>query len=268
MANQVLVVVPLRLASERLPKKVLAKIGTQSLGSHTLARTLKAVAQFGTKVRVVAAVDSERVQAALQTEVPKLQVIMTSPDLASGTDRVAAAAAIVQRSDPSFRPIGIVNVQGDTPFVGSDGLRQVVEYFCESSSEQLKSHPICTLAQEWEGELRDPSKVKVLVNQRFEAIYFSRLAIPYSRKKPKGTDRIPMLHIGVYGYTPEALAEFCVHKVSPLEVHEGLEQLRALDLGMKILVFKTEAGRGESFRGIDTAEDLSWARRFVKKRSP
>jgi len=268
--TELVYVVPLRLASTRLPRKVLARIGQSSMGALTIAKTLSASELLGGRVQVCAAVDAEETRQTLKKEFPKLKVIMTSPDLASGTDRVAAALAELRREDPQLNPKGVVNVQGDTPFVGTEGLIQVGRYFLESPEAQLQTHGICTLAQTWEGDLKDLSKVKVLVNRHQEAIYFSRFPIPYSRVKASKNSKapvIPQLHIGVYGFTPKALAQFCAHKATPLESHEGLEQLRALDLGLKILVFETSPRAHESFRGIDTKEDLLWARNFARRKT-
>ncbi len=272
--------VPLRLESTRLPQKVLKKIGKMSLAEMTVSSALRAVANRK-DVCVIAAVDDKETSKVLQSLEDRVEIIATAPSLPSGTDRVAEAARIFFKKYPPLRSQvkGIVNLQGDTPFAGARGLMAVVNYFCESTESQLKTSPFVTLSEEWPLKIavNDLSKVKVICNRAREAIYFSRYPIPYSRtkvsdvlKKTKKQNTEPTLamemHIGVYGYTPQALARFVSSAPTELEVLEGLEQLRALWLGIPILVFKTFADSGESFAGIDTAKDLLWARNFQKRK--
>jgi 3-deoxy-manno-octulosonate cytidylyltransferase (CMP-KDO synthetase) len=265
----VLVVIPLRLASARIPRKVLAPIGELTLAERTVGRALEAVGYLS-GVAVVAAVDSEEVAHVLESRYPELTVIRTDPDLPSGTDRVFAATRVWIAEEPSRRAAlkGVLNVQGDMPFAGLNGLRQAVEFYQSAEPADLARFPMLTLAQPWPAEMdfMDLAAVKVIADRAGRAIYFSRHPIPHSRvpapRKGQGVLGAG-LHIGLYGYTLEALAAFASQSPVPMELSEGLEQLRALWLGLGIFVIQTTPESGEDFRGIDTPKDLAWARKFA-----
>lgn len=265
----VLVVVPLRIASTRLPKKITANIAGASLAQRTLGRALE-IFRGDPNVKVVAAVDHAKIAEELKQHFPHLHVVMTDPEIPSGTDRVFAASQIVSTSllKQGVHVKGIINLQGDIPFVGYDGLRRMANYFIDADVEDLEAASMLTLSQSWprDQDYEDPAAVKVISDRDGFAIYFSRHAIPHSKipsAKVSVEDLVGELHIGVYGYTPGTLALICTHAPIALELAEGLEQLRALWLGHKILVFKTEPADNESYRGIDTAKDLAWAKRFA-----
>lgn len=288
MKKKVLAVLPLRLESARIPQKMLKKIGKYTLCEHSVGRVL-ATFQGSEDVEVVAAVDSPNVKALLQKTFPKLNVIMTDPELPSGTDRVLAASQEYVGSRSLSSLSGILNIQGDMPFVGSKGLLQIAGLFLNNPSNILLRAPVVTLSEPFGRESRalkisekkiyeaylGPSAVKVMVDREGFAIYFSRFPIPYSRlslKKPltKAGKTIPLsteadLHLGVYGFTPKALVDFCSQSPTPIELLEGLEQLRAMWLGQKILVLRTEYEKGASYRGVDMKEDLKWAQENYKK---
>lgn len=265
----ILVVVPLRLASSRIPRKILADIAGKSLASRTLG-AVTAAFQEDRDVRILAAVDDAGVQKLLQKEFPQLEVLVTDPELPSGTDRVFVATqhVLAQESGAREKLQAIVNVQGDMPFVSPQGLRQVVGFLREQHRAG-NTHPHwATLAQKWpmDQKLEDAGAVKVLSNRDKKAIYFSRFAIPHSRVAP-AADAGPLgdLHIGVYGFNLAGLTQFCAHAPIDLERAESLEQLRALWLGIPIHVLGTEPAAGESYRGIDLPEDLQWAQNWAKK---
>jgi len=258
---KVLVVVPLRLASVRVPQKILQPIHKTPLAVRTVGRVLQAF-ENNTEVAVLAAVDSPLTKEVLQKNFPTLEVMLTDAELPSGTDRVFAASSLFLKKHPEVKNQlkGIINVQGDMPFVGTEGLKSIVNYYLDSSDAQLKAVPMATLAESWpfEGEnaldYESPSAVKVLSDHNEIAIYFSRHPIPCAD-----------LHIGVYGYTFSTLNEICGSAPVPLELEERLEQLRELWLGIKIRVLPTTCESHDSNRGMDTPEDMQWAERFANK---
>jgi 3-deoxy-manno-octulosonate cytidylyltransferase (CMP-KDO synthetase) len=268
----VLVVIPLRKASTRLKNKIFLDIEGLSLSQRSVGRALE-IFKGDDRVRVVAAVDDLSTEKHLQEIFPDLQVIITDSEIPSGTDRVSIAVGeMVKRlKNKKFMVRGVINLQGDIPFVGADGLRNLVDYFLDATDDQLSHISMLTLAKAWpkEQDYSDPSAVKVISSRNGFALYFSRYAIPYSKVNFAETIKkngvlVGDLHIGVYGYTPNILARICSHTPVELERAEGLEQLRAMWLEIPILVLKTEELLGESYRGIDTAQDLKWARSFAK----
>lgn len=271
MTTQVLAVVPLRLASARIPRKVLADIGGMSLSRRTLARARAAFAG-DSEVTLLAAVDSPETQKHLQQEFPDLEVMLTDPALPSGTDRVFAATQAWIAADPARKAAlrGVINIQGDMPFAGVQGLQDAAAFYKVASPEELARFPMLTLAQAWpaDTDFAHIGAVKVISDREGGALYFSRHPIPHSMKPFKGKaspENLPVsrLHIGVYGYTLEALTRLAAQAPVELERAEMLEQLRALWIGLRILVIATDPGEGSSFRGIDTPLDLAWAKRFA-----
>ncbi len=275
--NFCLVGVPLRRASTRVPEKIFADIQGEALGSRVIARLVE---RFGDRknVRLIAAVDDQKTASFLEVRFKTgVEIVMTDPALPSGTDRVFAAYLDFQKRNPGLaRPSGIINVQGDMPWLDAAGLEPILDYYSKTESKKIAAVPILTLSQDWpaDADFLDNGQVKVLSDRERLAIYFSRFPIPYSRfdysaaqREPEFSSYAPELHIGVYGYTPEALAEFCSHGAIALEKFEGLEQLRAMWLGRKILVIKVDVDANHSFRGVDMPADLKWARAFGQSNS-
>jgi 3-deoxy-manno-octulosonate cytidylyltransferase (CMP-KDO synthetase) len=268
--TKVLAILPLRLKSTRIPEKILAKIGTKALCVRSCER---AIAAFVNQpyVQVVAAVDDPRTQKLLEAKVGSLKVIATDPELPSGTDRVFAATTQLISEDPSLRKRlkGVMNIQGDMPFMGKAGLQAMAEFYSKADEKILTEAPMLTLAQPWpdDQKLEGLGAVKLVSDRNDFAIYFSRYPIPYSRlssKKSHLGKGLVRLHLGVYGFSLDSLARFCAQSPTPLELAEGLEQLRAQWLGMKILVLEAPIKKGESYRGIDVPADLRWAKLFAK----
>jgi len=271
---ELLVVVPLRLASTRIPRKVLADIHGKSLAERTVSRVLAAFVNQP-RVRVIAAVDAEETLIQLTKAFPQLQAVLTDPDLPSGTDRAFAAVGRYCETHPeAIRSLkGVINVQGDMPFVGKVGLRSLADFVIENWTAG-DAESMATLSESWpeNRDYADASAVKVIMDRSGRAIYFSRHPIPYSKTSFAEDSEFPDpagdLHLGVYAYTVAALARFCSHAPVALERGEGLEQLRAQWLGIPIQVLRTEAAKDESFRGIDTPRDLAWARAFAGGKTP
>ncbi len=231
-------VIPARLGSTRLPNKVLLKDTGKYLIQHVWERVRRAK-----KVdRVVIATDHERVLRACQEF--GAECLMTSADHPSGTHRVAEIAA-------TLKPSKVINVQGDEP--------EIDPKIIDRLSEALDEAPLATLATPFADlqEAGNPNRVKVVLDRAGNAMYFSRSLIPHPRE-PKAA---PLLHVGIYGYTAAALKQWIALPPTPLEQTEKLEQLRALEHGLKmrVIVLKTPWPGG-----IDTPEDYQ---RFVRATS-
>lgn len=193
---------------------------------------------------IVVATDDERIEKAVKKF--KGKVVMTSSKHESGTDRCFEALKKLGNKYDA-----VINIQGDEPFIHPEQISKVAACF-KNHSVQL-----ATLAIQLKSihELTNHNTIKVIINKKKEAIYFSRTAIPYYR----GEDFTEWLkmhtyykHIGIYGYRSDILAEITKLERSPLEIAESLEQLRWLENGFKISV---ELTNHES-HSIDTPEDL------------
>lgn len=234
------VVIPARLASTRLPEKMLLAETGKPLIQHTYESALKATKPVG----VTVAVDHPSVFQAVCGFGGK--VLMTDPNAASGTDRVAEVART--RSDID----AIINVQGDEPEMDPTAID-----LCIDLLEKNPRAAIATLATpiRTRTNLEDPACVKVILNHQGEAIYFSRSVIPHPRawddqllsKSPP----VYLQHLGIYGYRRDFLLSIQQVPPSPLEETEKLEQLRFLQAGYSIVVGIVP----HAPRGIDTRND-------------
>ena len=241
--NKALVVIPARMASQRLPGKPLADIGGVPMIVHVLQRAL--AANIGP---VIVACSEPEVADAVR--IAGGTAVMTDPDLPSGTDRVKAAADII---DPDNTYQYVINVQGDLP---------TLDPLCVSAAAQvLRDTPTCDIstlvvATTDAREISDPNVVKAVLSMDSDtqgrALYFTRASAPSG-------DGPVWHHVGIYGYRRDALNRFCALSPSPLEIRERLEQLRALEAGMRIdaSVIDSEP------HGVDTPEDLARARALI-----
>jgi 3-deoxy-manno-octulosonate cytidylyltransferase (CMP-KDO synthetase) len=231
-------VIPSRYASVRLPGKPLARIGGKPMIEHVHDRCRES----GAFSRVVVATDDARVADAVRAFGG--EVMMTSPQCQSGTDRVAEVARALSRAAV------IVNVQGDEPFIAPEALAQLAVLFDDSAVE------MATLVRPLEPHERDnPNVVKAVLASNGDALYFSRADIPFDRdaqlaRSPAAVARYA--HLGVYGYRRETLLTIASLPPSPLELSERLEQLRALEAGIRIRCGRTP----HASLGVDTPEDL------------
>lgn len=198
--------------------------------------------------RVIVATDDERVkEAVLRFEG---EVMMTSPSLPSGTDRVAAVADQIKADV-------YVNVQGDEPLMSPVAIERVAELV---SSGKFKMGTAMTPILE-PSELENPSVVKVIIDRHGRAIYFSRFPIPYSRQAASSsTSWICKKHLGLYAYDRETLFRLRELPPSKMEQAESLEQLRALEEGIAIGVTEVNCNS----IGVDTPEDLEKVRRILE----
>jgi 3-deoxy-manno-octulosonate cytidylyltransferase (CMP-KDO synthetase) len=245
--TEFVVAIPARYAASRLPGKPLRTIGGDPLVLHVARRALAAGAR-----EVWVAADDERIARALEGS--GVRIAMTSPDHASGTDRLAECARIAGWSDDTI----VVNLQGDEPFAPASGLQAAARALAESGAD------MATLATPIEdaATLFDPNAVKLVRAADGTALYFSRAPIPWPRDAfindrsvlPEGGHWLR--HIGLYAYRAGFLQRFAALPPGRLERIESLEQLRVLEAGFRIAV----ALSPEPFPpGVDTPEDLARA---------
>ncbi|MDQ6827326.1 MAG: 3-deoxy-manno-octulosonate cytidylyltransferase [Gemmatimonadota bacterium] len=235
-----LAVIPARLGATRLPRKPLRLLA----GAPLVVRVWQRVSDLDLADRVIVATDSAEVADAVAAA--GAECVMTRADHASGTDRVAEVASRPEHAGVDV----IVNVQGDEPFVSADAIRGATE-MVSSGAFSLGT----AAARISPTALASSNVVKVVRADDGRAMYFSRAEIPYLRDPADATERscVARQHIGVYAYTPDALAAWIALPVHPLERAERLEQLRPLAAGMAMGVALVDASPEP---GIDTEEDL------------
>ncbi|MDM7981475.1 MAG: 3-deoxy-manno-octulosonate cytidylyltransferase [Rhizobium sp.] len=245
-AAKTLILIPARMASTRLPDKPLADIA----GLPMIVQVAKR-AQEAEVGRIIVAVDDRRVFDAV--EAAGFEVVMTRGDHQSGSDRIFEALTKV---DPDGVAEIVINVQGDLPTIDAQTIRAALEPLEDPAVD------IATLTVEIEDEQEktNPNVVKVigspLSEDRLRALYFTRATAPYGAG--------PLYHhIGLYAYRRAALERFVTLRPSTLEKRESLEQLRALEAGMRIdaQIVKTVP------LGVDTPVDLEKARRILSASS-
>ncbi len=238
--------IPARLASTRLPRKVLREIA----GKPMLAWVYEAAASARVFDRLLVATDSEEVADVCRTH--GWEVRLTSPELASGTDRVHAVAQQLDHhlgekspaATPSKENI-FVNIQGDEPLLRPEHFHALLRPFARAEVEVSTVMTMCPA----EG-VQNPNVVKVVVDHVGKALYFSRATIPFDRD---GQGNVPYWkHLGLYAYRRHILDRFPSLPSSRLESAERLEQLRLLDSGIAIYVEPVEFDTV----GVDTEADL------------
>ena len=241
--SKIVGIIPARWGSTRFPGKALHGIAGKPLIRHVWERCLEADCLD----QVVIATDDMRI-----AEVGfnfGAEVAVTAADHPSGTDRVAEVTRKLKKASI------ILNIQGDEPLVDPALLRRLVRKLQDN-----RNIPIITAATPISPEeLLSENNVKVVMDRRGDALYFSRSAIPSRR----GTSEIPSYkHLGIYGYRRKALLEFVRMSPGSLEQAEQLEQLRALENGLKIRVVVSETGS----IGVDTPEDATEVERLILSR--
>lgn len=234
-----MIIIPARLASSRFANKVLADI----LGLPMVIKTAFAVKDLDD---VVIATDSEEVVKVAKQY--NINAIMTSAAHQSGTDRINEAANILGLRDDEI----VVNVQADEPFIEPNIIATVIEK--TKLIMDSRDFTMVSLCKQINSELADdPNLVKVILDAKSDAIYFSRSKIPYNRDHHHDIQYFG--HLGIYSFAKKSLNEFCSLGAAPLEHIEKLEQLRAIYNHKKIAMAIVES---KSF-GIDTEEDLKKA---------
>ncbi|MFO1407249.1 MAG: 3-deoxy-manno-octulosonate cytidylyltransferase [Steroidobacteraceae bacterium] len=244
------VVIPARYASTRLPAKPLLEIGGQPM-----IRLVAERARASGAAQVVVATDDPRIAAAVGG-LDGVSSMLTDPELPSGTDRAAAVAAGLGWPEDAI----VVNVQGDEPFMPPALIGQVATLLERDARAGIATlaTPITSLEA-----FLDPNVVKVVTAADGAALYFSRAPVPWCRDgAPAGlaSQRAydgAMRHVGIYAYRVATLARVTAIAPSPLERLEKLEQLRALEAGVRIVVAACAVPPGH---GVDTEADLARAR--------
>jgi len=240
---KVIAVIPARLASTRLPRKVLLPLA----GRPMLAWVYQAARACPLLDQVIVATDSDEVMALGQAE--GWDVRITSAELASGSDRVHAVSL---ETDADV----YVNVQGDEPLLQAGHIEALLRPFTRHSDHV----DVTTLSTRCPAEdIQNPNAVKVVTTTDGKALYFSRATIPFDRDAAGTAHR---KHLGFYAYTRAALARFAALPPSLLERTEKLEQLRMLEHGMTVYVEPTEF----ETVGVDTEEDFRRVERLLLDR--
>ena len=246
------VVIPARMASSRLPDKPLADIGGLPMVVRVAQRALQSEAS-----QVVVAADDERIVAACTAH--GVQALLTRQDHLSGSDRLAEACQLLGLPDDAV----VVNVQGDEPLIPPALINEVARVLSErpDASMSTAAHAIGSVE-----EFTNPNVVKVVMDARQMALYFSRAPIPWWREGQADSgfkalpSPAPLRHIGIYAYRAGFLALFPTLPPAPIETMESLEQLRALWHGHRIAVHVTPEAPGP---GVDTPQDLARVRSLI-----
>lgn len=234
-----LVIIPARYGSVRLTGKPLADLG----GKPMIQRVYENAKEAALAEEVVVATDDQRILDTVHSFGGK--AVLTSPNHPCGTNRVAEVAA---RSSAKF----VVNLQGDMPFFNPKMLDHLIQEFTNDREKPVMGTLVRPISSS--EDLKNPSIVKVVVNLKGYALYFSRSPIPHARDLEGETSYFK--HLGIYIFQTDFLKKFSQLEPTPLEKFEMLEQLRALEYGYSIKVVETKEDAVE----INTAEDLQRAR--------
>lgn len=238
------ILIPARYGSTRFPGKALADLAGKPMVVRVCERAGRSAARS-----VTVATDDARIVEAVQAA--GFRAVMTRADHATGTDRLAEASATL-----GFAPQDIVlNVQGDEPLVEPALLDEVAGLLARHPEASIATacHPIRDAAA-----FDNPNVVKVVLDARGFALYFSRAGIPY----PRDERALAYRHVGLYAYRVDYLRRYATLSPAPAEKAEALEQLRALWHGFRIVVAVTAA---ESPPGVDTPQDLEAVRTMMKR---
>lgn len=239
-----IVVIPARFGSSRFPGKPLADINGKPMIEHVVARAKEAGAQ-----QVIVATDDNRIA---DVACHFASVCMTSERHESGTERIAEVISKENIAPDTL----VVNVQGDEPFIPAENIKQVAANLAFATQCEMATLSTPILSSE---DVVNPNIVKVAVNIKNEALYFSRSPIPFERDRmmasPNDADpKLYLRHIGIYAYRARYVQQYVNYAPSALEQIESLEQLRALWHGDKI---HCEVANAQPPVGIDTPEDLT-----------
>lgn len=244
--NEALVLIPARMASTRLPGKPLADLAGRPMILHVVER-----ARAAALGPVAVATDCDEIAAAV--EQAGARAVLTCADHPSGSDRIHEALRIL---DPEGRFEAVVNVQGDLPTIAPGAIAAALAPLAAGAADIATLAAEITVAE----ERTNPNVVKVVGSEvapgRLRALYFTRASAPWG-------DGPLFHHIGLYAYRRAALERFVALPPSPLEKRERLEQLRALEAGMRIDVTLVD----DVPLGVDTPEDLARARAVLEGRA-
>lgn len=243
---KIIAVIPARYASTRFPAKLMQDL----CGRTVILTTYQAAVATNLFDDVFVVTDSKLIYNEIITNGGK--AIMSIKNHESGSDRIAEA---VEDLDIDI----VVNVQGDEPFIDAESLQKIINIFMQDIDNQID---LVSLMREITNvnDIENPNNVKVVVDQKQFALYFSRSVIPYPREANVGARF--MQHIGIYGFRKQALLDFYNLPMKSLEASEKLEQLRYLEFGKRIKMVETN----HVGIGIDTAADLEKARAMILNR--
>lgn len=243
------VVIPARLASTRLPNKVLREI----LGRPMIAHVCRA-ALASRATSVIVATDSDEIAAA--AEQAGARAVRTASDHRCGSDRIAEVLAAERWPDDEI----IVNVQADEPMMPPALIDQVGDALIAAPWADMATAATPIADAE---TFANPNVVKVVASSQGQALYFSRAPIPYHRDSANADFKtVARRHLGIYVYRTGALKQFAATPPTLLEQHESLEQLRAFDLGLRIRLVDAVAVPGP---GVDTEQDLIAVQQRMRK---
>jgi 3-deoxy-manno-octulosonate cytidylyltransferase (CMP-KDO synthetase) len=236
---KIIAMIPARYAASRFPAKLMQDLS----GKPVILRTYEAAVHTGLFHEVFVVTDSDIIFNTIKNAGGK--VIMSKKEHDCGSDRIAEA---VTDMDVDI----IVNVQGDEPFTDRESLEGVLEVFKKDTQSEIDLASLMVRINDWD-EINDPNTVKVIVDNRNFALYFSRSPIPYPRDTT--IEDMYYKHKGIYAFRKRALMDFQRLPMKPLEAKEKIEAIRYLEYGKKIKMVETKVSGIE----IDTPEDLKKA---------
>lgn len=241
---KIVAMIPARYAASRFPAKLMQDLN----GVPVIVRTLQAAQNTNLFDEVYVVTDSTIIKEAIESA--HGAVIMSTEEYDCGSDRIAAAANTIDADI-------IINVQGDEPFIEEESLKSLIDVFKADALREIDlaslMHPL-----ELEEDITNPNNVKVIVDKKSFALYFSRAPIPYLRENEQSITYYK--HKGIYAFRKDALMEFPSLAMGPLEAAEKIEAIRYLEYGKKIKMILTN----QDGIGIDTPEDLIKARKQWK----
>ena len=236
--------IPARYGATRFPGKLMAKLG----GKSVILRTYESTVNTGVFDEVMVVCDNDIIYNEIVSNGGK--AIMSKKEHECGTDRIAEA--IEDRADVDI----VVNVQGDEPFTQKEPLEKLLQVFEGEEGKTVQVASLMQVLKDWKS-IEDPNYVKVTVDKKSNALFFSRSVIPYPRDKNVATTYYE--HIGIYAFRRQTLMDFTKMPVSPLEAAEKVECLRYLENGIPMKMVVTEYMGVE----IDTPEDLLKAEKLL-----
>ncbi len=238
------ILIPARLDSSRLDRKMLADLE----GEPLIVRTWQQALKSRLADTVVVATDSQEIAAVLKAR--GAEVVMTSPTARCGTERIAEAARHIEADV-------FLNLQGDEPLISPENIDLALEPFFSGNPPDC-STLVLPLHPDDREQIEDPHQVKVVMDANGFALYFSRSPIPFRRNMLPSTTFYR--HIGLYAFSAAVLQKFAVLPPSMLEEAESLEQLRLLENGFRIQCVTTLIDNP----GVNTLEDLELVRRIIR----
>lgn len=260
------IIIPARYGSTRFPGKPLAELAGRTMLQRVWDLAEKAAGDHP-DIQIAVATDDERI--AEHAEKSDMRVLMTSADYATGSDRVLAAAKMLDKT-----PDIVMNLQGDAPLTPVVAIRAIIDAFGDYNKYKVVT-PVMRLSWEALDKLRE-RKIKspfsgttVVTRNDGKAQWFSKQILPAIRDEEtlrQSSKKSPVLqHIGLYGYRMDVLEQFNAFNVSSYETLEGLEQLRLIENHVPVHTAEVEVPEMFISSGVDTAEDMKWVEALIAK---